>query len=261
MPQDFDPAFDALQEQDWISSRLVSTGQDADGQEAAGRRVLDVESSIRDHMRVYFERRGQILPAARRRAASFLQQRTLEDPLESLEWTDYDAALRASDADLEQAVAWWQRLETRLFDAYLAEKQNPEALHTLLQTLSGRDGACGMRDPQAGAEIPPENRLRPYVLAALAAVQQFMPEPARRRDTWRQVEEIVMRQAGADGPSRWTPEPTACCAWPWPVRLPPRTTRAAIWMPGWSTASSARSSARICTTPRNSPLRPPHSRP
>jgi hypothetical protein len=192
--QEFNPAFEALEEQDWIASRLVSTGPDS-----PGRRVLDVEKSIRDRMRIYFERRGRILPAARRRSAAFLQKRTLTDPLEGLEWTDYDAALRASEADLAQAVTWWQQLETRLLDAYLAEKQNPEGLHLLLQTLSGRDGACGMRDPQAGAEVPPENRMRPYVLAALAAVQQYMPEPARRRDTWRQVEEIVSRQAGADG--------------------------------------------------------------
>jgi hypothetical protein len=189
-PEDFEPAFEALQAQDWISSRAVSGGPDA-----PVRRVLDVDLSIRDSLRAYFETRGRILPADRRRAAAFLQARVLEAPLESLDWTDYDAALRAGEADLEQAVEWWRQVETRLFTAYLVDLRTPEILQTLLDTLTGRDAACGMRDPQTAGEAPAENRLRPYLLAALAVVQMYSTEPSRRRDTWRRVEETVSRRA------------------------------------------------------------------
>ena len=185
---DFADAFTALTQQEWVSTRRAAA---VDGQD--DRTVYDLEPNIRNQLCAYFANRP--LPTAELAAATaFLQKRTLEEPLEALDWTDFDAALRAADAGPGLETQWWEAVYQRLFEARV-QGSAAETVRGLLETLCGRDGSAGPRDPSAGPEIPPENRLRPFLLASLASVQLWMGDLARARATWQTVEGLASPHA------------------------------------------------------------------
>jgi hypothetical protein len=169
--------FDALAAQEWTGTHRSGAGD-------RQRVILDVVPNVRDALVAYFAARREPSGSLRARAADAMERLTL-DPgrdLGALEWTDWDAALRAMEHDLTRGAEWWARVEERL----LLER-DPEWVLRLLGPLTEKDGAARLRDPTDGPDVPPENRLRPLVLATQARAQLHVGRAVQLAGVWREV--------------------------------------------------------------------------
>lgn len=147
--------WDKLLQQEWTDYHPVPLNEEED------RMVLDVEPGLWRRLLAYYRERDQLEPV-RQRAAAYLERLTLEAPMDELDWSDFDAAIRALDTDPERAYAWWRQAETRITG------RGHKVAQQLLASLTGADGAAGPRTPDAAEG--PESVLRPAVLATYAGV-------------------------------------------------------------------------------------------
>jgi|GEM_PF-5474008 len=173
--EDFQRVFEALQSQEWMGVHQA-------GGVEQPREILSVVRNVRDRMVKHFT--SQELPSEStcRRAAKYLQEFTLKQNLRELDWSDFDAALRVMEHDLSEGAAWWAKVESRLF----SERDLGWTLD-LLARLLGQDGSLCQRDPAAGADVPTENRLRPFVLATQAHAWLHTGEFGRMENNWRKI--------------------------------------------------------------------------
>jgi hypothetical protein len=179
-------AFRRVLMQEWVSQhRSGFRGADRaeDGPpEGETRFIADVHKHVRDRMYTYFDSHGRLPDLTARKAALAVMKFTLRQDLHRLDWTDLDAGLRLLQADLEVGARWWEKIEARLMAA-------PDLAGSLrwVELLAGKDGSAGPREPNAGPDVPPENRLRPFILATQAALHLHLNHPERLPGLWQEA--------------------------------------------------------------------------
>jgi len=174
---EFEEAYKNLQEQEWIDRRYVNR---VDGGEV--RTILDVEKGVRDRLLAYYNQKELSLDSVRQRAAKYVQKMILTANLGELNWSDFDAGLRVSENDLDRAAAWWKKVEARIL-----KERDLQWVLDVLGYLQGEDGAAALRDDTAGPETPPENRLRPLVLASYASALLHSGSPGKLAEIWDEI--------------------------------------------------------------------------
>ncbi len=175
--------FTLLLKQEWTTQHLAA----GSGEEP--RFILDIQRNIRDSLYTYYAARQELPEPERRRAAEKLKEFILTTPASQVDWTDYDTAVRLLQFDLEDAAPWWDQVEASLLAAPDAEV----SLH-LLNLLTGGDGSAARRADDAPPETPPENRLRPYLLATQASLLFKIGQLAQLQKIWGEVAEITQRE-------------------------------------------------------------------
>jgi hypothetical protein len=170
--------WDRLLQQEWTDYHLAPMG---DGEE---RMVIDVNIELQPRLLAYYQERGS-LAAVRRQAADYLEWFTLEEPLNQLDWSDFDAAIRALDTDPTRAYAWWHKVEKRILG------RGREWAQELLASLTGAAGAVGLGKEDAPSG--PENVLRPAVLAAYGGTLIHAGAPENAAEMYREAASSIAR--------------------------------------------------------------------
>jgi hypothetical protein len=169
--------FGALQDNEWM-------GMHRSGVDDKQREILDLVPNVRDALVAYFDAQDEPSLSLRARAADTLEAFTLHSDLGVLEWSDFDAALRAMDYDPARGAGWWPRAAERL----LRERNfDWDLIQPLLDRLTAADGAARLRDVDAPLHTPRENRLRPLVLATQAEAWLHARNFERLQPTWREI--------------------------------------------------------------------------
>jgi hypothetical protein len=169
--------FGALQDNEWM-------GMHRSGVDDKQREILDVVPNVRDALVAYFDAQDEPSTSLRSRAADTLETLTLHSDLGVLDWSDFDAALRAMDYDPVRGADWWPRAAERL----VRERHfDWDLIQPLLDRLSATDGAARLRDPDAPLHTPRENRLRALVLATQAEAWLHARNFERLQPTWREI--------------------------------------------------------------------------
>ena len=189
---DFDDAaseqvFEQLQDQEWIESLAVGT-----------RRVLAVKEGLRRRLWHYFSEGEGIPQDMLERATDHLEHQTLHEDLSSLDWTDFDAALRALEIQPERAASWWERVEHRIL-----EKRDYQWLGKLLGSLLADSNAVALPESADGPDAPAVSRLRPVILASQAGVLLREDAAANKLGkVWGELLETVDRHPSEPGRQR-----------------------------------------------------------
>lgn len=177
----FEILFDELLQQEWIVQRLQP---DASG---GTRLVLSVAPASRQRMSQYFRQRpgtsGMLA-----RAAGALESLTLDRPLEELDWTTFDAAMRVLQDEPLRAASWWARIEERI----LADRTASWALR-LTRALTSAEGAAGSSERSSSP-------LRAAVLAFHAGALAHAGDAAGARAAWCEVAAELERHCGIPRP-------------------------------------------------------------
>ncbi len=176
-------AFDRLSEQEWVAHTFEPDAEEAD------RLMLHAERGVRDGLLAYYnQNQGAQVIEVRRRAGRILREKIKNTPLDQLSWPLIDAALACSQAEPEEAAAWWRSLEMRLFLA----RDSRWVLDTIDHVL-GKDGSVFLREVGLPPETPPENALRPLVLATQAAALLQLGDTRDLPKVW---QEVAQKSAG-----------------------------------------------------------------
>lgn len=172
-------AFARLSEQEWISHTYEPEAEEED------RLVLHTERGVRDGLLAYYtQNQEDQVAAVRHRAGAYLRAKIKDTPLDHLSWPLIDAALSASQGDLAEAASWWRSLEMHLFMA-----RDSKWVMDTIDPILGKDGSVFLRDSSQPPEAPPENKLRPLVLATQAAAQLQLNDTRDLPRLWREVSE------------------------------------------------------------------------
>lgn len=155
------PMFHELTDQEWAETRRITT---AEGSKV----VVSVKTRLQRELVAYYEGSRGSCADAFGRAADYLEHRTLHDPLETLDWSIFDAALRLLEDDVERGGRWWRQVEARA-----VRDRGFRWLRDLTGNLLGEGNAAA-----AVSEKPQEdNRLRPFVAVTHTAAQLHLGEP------------------------------------------------------------------------------------
>ncbi len=155
------PMFRELTNTEWTETRRITT---AEGLKV----VVSVKTRMQRELVAYYAGSRGSYADAFARAADYLEHRTLHDPLETLDWSVFDAALRLLDDDVERGGRWWRQVEARA-----VRDRGFRWLRVLTGDLLAEDNAAA-----AIPEKPEdENRLRPFVAVTHTTAQLHLGEP------------------------------------------------------------------------------------
>ncbi|MBV9958268.1 MAG: hypothetical protein JO360_07600 [Acidobacteria bacterium] len=172
-----------LSQQEWISSYHLKV---EGGNEL--RVILNVEPEMRRRLLRYFRRQGQF-GDTRRRAADYFERLTLEEDLEKLDWSYFDAALSVlEDADPERAARWWRQVEARVL-----RERSLAWMEEITSHLLSEEGAARRVDQDSDVDSLPESSLRSAILTTYASTLLNMHDPGSKSselsEVWGEVRE------------------------------------------------------------------------
>ena len=181
----FNTVFQELQNQEWIQLQQFT--------------FWKVKSGLRERLRGYYRKHNPAtLRKVRRSIIPYLERITQEWPLEQLNISHFDVALRLlEESDPLRAAAWWEKIE----DRFANEPNAYGWILDLIEWLKGEEGAIAEGDE---AEGRPESVLRAAVLTTYA-VAQLHTTPAltaERRATWLEVVNKLERHPTEAGRAR-----------------------------------------------------------
>lgn len=169
---DFDRMFRELRQQEWISRR--------------GSTLYEMDDGLRRRLLAHYERaEPDQVAVAYRRAAEYLERRTLDEPLDTLLPLHFDTAMRVLQREPQRAAQWWARAEQRFAD----EEQYGWA-RQLVEFMLGPEGSCAELDT-TGPRSPEAAALRAGVLATQLACFTHTRPTADRRSGWLEVEALL----------------------------------------------------------------------
>jgi hypothetical protein len=169
---DFDRMFRELRQQEWISRR--------------GSTLYEMDDGLRRRLLAHYERaEPDQVAAAYRRAAEYLERRTLDEPLDTLLPLHFDTAMRVLQREPQRAAQWWARVEQRF-----AEEEQYGWARQLVEFMLGPEGSCAELDT-TGPRSPEAAALRAGVLATQLACFTHTRPTADRRTGWLEVEALL----------------------------------------------------------------------
>lgn len=171
---DFDRMFRELRQQEWITRR--------------GSTLYEMDDGLRRRLLAHYERaEPDQVAAAYRRAAEYLERRTLEQPLDTLLPLHFDTAMRVLQREPRRAAQWWAQVEQRF-----ALEEQYEWARQLVEFMLGPEGSCAELYA-AGPRSPAAAALRAGVLATQLACFTHTRPITDRRAGWLEVEALLPR--------------------------------------------------------------------
>jgi hypothetical protein len=174
--ESFSTIFQELLNQEWIQLQQYT--------------FWKVKSSLRERLYAYYRKHDPVaLGEARQRVLPYLERITQEWPLDRLNISHFDVALRLlEESDPRRAAVWWEKIETR----FASEPNAYGWVISLIEQLKGEEGALAEIETGSeavDAESRRESALRAAVLATYAAAQlHTIPSlTAERAATWQEV--------------------------------------------------------------------------
>lgn len=189
--ESFSTIFQELLNQEWIQLQQFT--------------FWKVKSSLRERLYAYYRKHDPVaLAEARQRVLPYLERITQEWPLDRLNISHFDVALRLlEESDPRRAAVWWEKIEIR----FASEPNAYGWAISLIEQLKGEEGALAERETRSeavDAESRRESALRAAVLATYAAAQLHTAPSltAERAATWQEVALKSERHPTAAGRER-----------------------------------------------------------
>ena len=181
----FNAIFQELQNQEWIQLQQFT--------------FWKVKSGLRERLYNYYRKHNPVaLGEVRRHVTPYLERITQEWPLERLNISHFDVALRLlEETDPLRAAIWWEKIAAR----FASEPNAYGWAINLIDLLQGEEGAIA---EAIDADSRQESALRAAVLATYAAAQLHVTPAltAERRATWQEVANKLERHPTAAGKER-----------------------------------------------------------
>lgn len=149
-----------LSGQEWAEMRRVPVGR-------GSKSIMTVKPNVQRELSAYFRDSLGDATDVFERAVVYYQNLTLSAPLEQLDWSVFDAALRLLERDPDRGARWWSLIERRA-----ARERGFAWLRDLTSNLLAEDNAVAA--PKEGKR---ENPLRACVAATYASAQRHLGEP------------------------------------------------------------------------------------
>lgn len=189
--ESFQTMFQELLSQEWIQLQQFA--------------FWKVKSGLRERLYTYYCKRDpSALASARQRVLPYLERITREWPLEKLNISHFDVALRLlEESDAQRAALWWEAIEAR----FASEPNAYGWVITLIEQFKGEEGALAEREGRSESVDAQSRRgsaLYAAVLATYAAAQLHTAPSlsAERSATWRDVLDTLDDHPTAVGKER-----------------------------------------------------------